>query len=356
MAMILAIQAATEEQLQNECQAPLVPDEVDLTDYKFMPLEVARLLQSEWWIVACAEDPRRAIAAVNLWARSWHQRPAASLPDNDVVLSTMAMVPLAVWREIRDAVMEAWVLCSDGRWYHPVVAEKAVEAWHKKRDYAERSEQFGETQRARAKKGWKKRRGNAGSDAGAMPDECRGSAGAMPDECRGSAGAMPDECRGSAGAMPDECRGNAGAMPNESPLNANEIERDSKSKRDSNSKGNFVPKEEELLSPAGAVDVTKSALKGEGYTQEFEVWWSIYPRKDSKRTAFLAFQRAKTRVPVDRITDGARAYAARRKGEDPQFTKLPTTWLNGDCWNDEAPPGKPKPKWPGYVPQAANGG
>lgn len=113
----------------NQAVAPLVPAEVDLTDFKFMPLEVARLLQSEWWIVACAEDTRRAVAAINLWARSWHQRPAASLPDNDVVLSKMADVTLSVWREIKDAIMEPWALCSDGRWYHPVVAEKALEAW-----------------------------------------------------------------------------------------------------------------------------------------------------------------------------------------------------------------------------------
>lgn len=294
---------------------PLVPADVDLTDFKFMPLEVARLLQSEWWIVACAEDPRRAVAAINLWAWSWHQRPAASVPDNDVVLAKMADVPLAIWREIRDAVMEPWVLCADGRWYHPVVAEKALAAWQTKLGYAERTGEFKERQRARASKGWETRRKNARS-------------------------------------VPDECPINEAALPDESPLNANESNR--KSKRDS--KRDSKKEEKYLLSDAEAPDDADqlSRQPSEGYTAEFEAWWVAYPRKDSKRTAFLAFKRAKGRVPVERLMAGASAYAKRRKGEDPAFTKQPATWLNGDCWNDE-PEKKSKDWFPGYVPFGVGG-
>src|SRR5690606_8536352 len=36
------------------------------------------------------------------------------------------------WAEIRDGAMSGFVLCSDGRWYHRVVAEKALEAWRGK--------------------------------------------------------------------------------------------------------------------------------------------------------------------------------------------------------------------------------
>src|SRR6266550_4253034 len=33
--------------------------------------------------------------------------------------------------------------------------------------------------------------------------------------------------------------------------------------------------------------------------------------------------------------DAAKRYAAQRASQDPQFTKMPATWLNGDCWLDE---------------------
>jgi hypothetical protein len=33
--------------------------------------------------------------------------------------------------------------------------------------------------------------------------------------------------------------------------------------------------------------------------------------------------------------EGAKRYADQRAGQDPQFTKMPATWLNGDCWLDE---------------------
>jgi hypothetical protein len=33
------------------------------------------------------------------------------------------------WARIREQALEGWQLCSDGRLYHPVVAEKALEAW-----------------------------------------------------------------------------------------------------------------------------------------------------------------------------------------------------------------------------------
>ena len=34
---------------------------------------------------------------------------------------------------------------------------------------------------------------------------------------------------------------------------------------------------------------------------------------------------------------GAQRYAAERKDQDPKYTKHPATWLNGGCWEDEAP-------------------
>ncbi|MFC3549567.1 DUF1376 domain-containing protein [Lysobacter cavernae] len=119
-----------------ELLAPLVPAEVDLRGFNFMPLDVRRLLTSRTWIEA-ADNPRIAHASMCLWAESWHQVPAASLPDSDKVLARLTMVDLKTWKKIRSQVLAGWMKCNDGLLYHPVVAEKARDAWeHKVRQRA----------------------------------------------------------------------------------------------------------------------------------------------------------------------------------------------------------------------------
>jgi hypothetical protein len=127
--------------MQNATDAlpdPLVPPEVNLLDYPYMQLDVRRLLRSETWIEA-AEEPRLGHALICLWAEAWHQVPAASLPDNDRVLARFAMCSLEQWAAIKSKALRGWIKCRDGLLYHPVVAEKALEAWGKKRKQRERT-------------------------------------------------------------------------------------------------------------------------------------------------------------------------------------------------------------------------
>ena len=110
---------------------PLVPAEVDLRDFAYMPLDVVRLRDSDISVCASGDEFR---CAVLLWCASWHQRPAASLPDDDMLLANLAGFGRDVkgWLEARVGAMRGWIKCSDGRLYHPVVAEKANEAWEAK--------------------------------------------------------------------------------------------------------------------------------------------------------------------------------------------------------------------------------
>lgn len=127
---------------------PLVPAEVDLRDFAFMPLDVARLRDSE---LASNETPEACWAAVLLWAASWHQVPAASIPNDDRWIAKTAGYAqrgkiAKEWPEVRSGALRGWVECRDGRLYHSVVAEKALEAWDSKR------EQRWKTECARIKK------------------------------------------------------------------------------------------------------------------------------------------------------------------------------------------------------------
>lgn len=122
--------------------APLTPADCDLQDFAFMPLDVARLRDSD---LASDESPEACWAAVLLWAASWHQVPAASIPDNDNWIAKQAGYAqrgkiAKEWATVRTGAMRGWLLCSDGRYYHPVVAEKAIDAWKSKLEQRWRSE------------------------------------------------------------------------------------------------------------------------------------------------------------------------------------------------------------------------
>lgn len=111
----------------SELLPPLVPAEVDLRDFEFQPMQVQRILTSETWILGSGDE--RA-AAITLWMQSWHQVPAGSLPDNDKMLDHLSMSKR--WKQVKDHALRGWLTCSDGRLYHPVVCEKALEAWIEK--------------------------------------------------------------------------------------------------------------------------------------------------------------------------------------------------------------------------------
>ncbi len=111
-----------------ELPAPLVQADVDLRDFSFMPLDVVRLRDSGLTAKATGDEFR---AAVLLWCASWHQVPAASLPDDDAELANLCGYGRAPkeWKKIKPGALRGWLMCSDGRMYHPIVASKARESW-----------------------------------------------------------------------------------------------------------------------------------------------------------------------------------------------------------------------------------
>lgn len=79
----------------------------------------------------------------------------------------------------------------------------------------------------------------------------------------------------------------------------------------------------------------------------FDVFWAAYPRKVGKAAARKAWPKAFRAAGHDLqlILDGLEAYKAVPR--DAQFTAHPSTWLNGERWNDEP---EPAPRQPGERP------
>ena len=118
--------------------APLTPPDLDLRDFSYMPLDVVRLRDSDMTAIASGDGFR---AAVLLWCAAWHQVPAASLPKDDRTLAHLAGFgrDLKSWMKVKADALRKFVECSDGRLYHPTIAEKAIEAADAKRKQRERT-------------------------------------------------------------------------------------------------------------------------------------------------------------------------------------------------------------------------
>lgn len=121
--------------MSEEPTDPIVPPEVDLRDFGYMPLDVVRLRDSDLATIASGEEFK---AAVLLWCAAWHQVPAASLPGDDRLLAKYSGAG-GRWPKLKTMALRGFVECSDGRLYHPVIAEKALESWDRKQAQRERT-------------------------------------------------------------------------------------------------------------------------------------------------------------------------------------------------------------------------
>ncbi len=101
----------------------------------------------------------------------------------------------------------------------------------------------------------------------------------------------------------------------------------------------------EKTTPSTISEATASSISLE--TEFEQQFWPAYPRRVGKGQALKAFRAARKKSDLETILAGVRRYAADRHGENPEFTKHASTWLNGQCWLDEPgikraePPPKP---------------
>ena len=120
--------------LPAELPQPLVPAEVDLRGLEYMPLLGTRLFASDFNLDANDAEFR---VGLRLWWAAWGQVPAASLPSEDHRIQGLAGLAEnpAKWKKVRARALQGFVKCSDGRLYHPIVAEQALIAWEKRSDH-----------------------------------------------------------------------------------------------------------------------------------------------------------------------------------------------------------------------------
>lgn len=289
-----------------ELPDPLTPPDCDLRDFSFMPLDVVRLRDSD---LAAIEDPEAFRAAVISWCVSWHQVPAASLPDDDAVLCRLLGYgrDIGTWRHVREAGgLHGWIKRNDGRLYHPVVAEKANEAWQRK-----------QKQRRRGAEG-ARARWNKHPDTIAQASISNGAS--IPE-------AMLGDGKGQRQGQGQEASLRSAASISDSETFTLEQPRAAKPKRKQNG-----------FDGRSDIDTDNG----------FSMFWAAYPRRDGKGSARTAWDKAVAKATPSTIMAGLARY---RFSDDPKYRPMPARWLNDERWTSEPPP--PAPEQSGFFTRGA---
>lgn len=300
-----------------ELPAPLVPPEVDLRDFPYMPLDVVRLRDSGLTMYASGDEFR---AAELLWAASWHQIPAGSLPDDDDALQFFVRgAPsnkrVGRWKAIKSGALRGWQKCSDGRLYHPVVAEKALEAWKSRGEMARRG-------RLGAEKRWNNKDG--------------GMAGPSEPPLAGDDGTYNKS--GVAAAKPATASANGKRDAN-------------KGKGRENNEGKGISP----LPPNGgrSASVNEHAQVTPDRQPELMALWPAGRQGSEYEVRQWTQRLVGVEVEWPELIDGGRAYIAsldNAEGDAERFCMALPTWLEKRRWTLRPPPAKV----PWQPPQSAD--
>jgi len=88
------------------------------------------------------------------------------------------------------------------------------------------------------------------------------------------------------------------------------------------------------VSPVTHRTITTKPEPLKNTNDSFEEFWKLYPRKVGKGKARAAFEKALVKTDVKTILDGVVKYGKNDGAKDVEFVAHPTSWLNGERWDD----------------------
>lgn len=78
--------------------------------------------------------------------------------------------------------------------------------------------------------------------------------------------------------------------------------------------------------------------KNDEIDRKFDLFWSEYPKKSDKKKAKAKFKSINPDDALfERMMDGLAKWKRSEQWSDIRYVPLPTTWLNGERWEDEVP-------------------
>lgn len=307
---------------------PFTPAGCDLRDFPKMMIDVPRLFASTF-NTSASRSPLAWMIGHKLWYRSWHQVPAGSLPNDDDELCHLAELgfDLKSFTKAKPLAMRGWVECSDGRLYHRVVGEAALEAWQEKL-----------RQRLASGTGNAKRWG-VSFDPTQVADDLRALIAFMTALNPQSKAIMKAQrslktlSGGEIDVIPEGRKDDPSGI-------AEASQRDIETTRISSQETGTGTGTGNLYSDANTSVAHPAPRKT---PPGFDLFWQAYPSKVGKKVAEKAFAKALKDVggpdPLGVIMAGLARSVASRRWNDPTYTKPnPATWLNQGRWEDEYQP------------------
>lgn len=93
----------------------------------------------------------------------------------------------------------------------------------------------------------------------------------------------------------------------------------------------------DIASSSKAITTSHDTLAHPNNTPVFQAFWQAYPRRIGKGAARTAFKKALKFSTAEEIIQGAIAYASHceEMGTEKQYVPHPSTWLNGERWEDD---------------------
>ena len=84
-------------------------------------------------------------------------------------------------------------------------------------------------------------------------------------------------------------------------------------------------------------EITTNEITKTEINNNFEEFYSLYPRKEAKQKALQAYLKAIKKVDKDTLLEGLKKYIdyIKTNKKEREFIKHPATWLNQGCWEDE---------------------
>lgn len=320
---------------------PLVPAEVDLRGMPFMPLDVVRLLDSDLFALSTGDEFK---ATITLYCIAWRQAPAASLPSNDRILAHLSGAGTK-WLEVKTMALHGWELCADGRYYHPLIAEKAREAW--KGRLRLRAKQNNEIERQRRyREDHKQTRDQlrALGEVAAWDTPMVSLKDKLQTTLRQRDGPAPVP---RTGALPDMNQQRLREEQGQGELLNQQHVHQHGAQEGADSAEGLAGPVDHYDSPAPQAATQHSALPTPQATKRaanhdplpgFATFYELYPRRQKRLEAEKAWRKLS---PDPELQQTLMMALARHRQQDAwlrdngQFIPLPASWLNDRRWEDE---------------------
>ena len=102
---------------------------------------------------------------------------------------------------------------------------------------------------------------------------------------------------------------------------------------DSPPETNLSPPEQDPIEPDPVSELNN--IDRQPVDDPFDRWWSEYPRKVQKQAARRAYAKAARKISHDQLLDSMIQYRDHDDRVANGFIQHASTWLNGECWEDE---------------------